>query len=148
MDWVIDTDVLARANDGDEHHDHCFNVLQLLGTIRMSGHVIAIDDEGRIDREYRRNLDPAGMVNRLLIRLGKDNQIRYVSGRLTNRIERGLRRLRFDSDDDVFVAVATKTSTGRLVAEESDYSDPVVDYLSSQGVRVIDCGTALAEVIG
>ena len=148
MDWVIDTDVLARANDGDERHDHCFNVLQLLGTLRMSGHVIVVDDEGRIDREYRRNLDPTGMVNRLLIRLSKGNQIRYVSGQLTNRIERGLRRLGFDSDDDVFVAVATRTSTRRLVAEESDYSDTVVGYLSSQGVRVIDCETALAEAIG
>ena len=145
MDWVIDTDVLARADDGDEHHDHCFNVLQLLGTIRMSGHVIVVDYEGKIDREYRRNLDPAGMVNRLLIRLGKDNQIRYVSGQLNNRIERGLRHLRFDSDDDVFVAVATRTSTRRLVAEESDYSDPVVDYLLSEGVRVINCEVGLAE---
>ena len=148
MDWVIDTDVLARANDGDESHDHCFNVLQLLGTIRMSGHVIVVDDEGKVDREYRRNLDPAGMVNRLLIRLGKNNQMRYVSGRLTNRIERELRRLRFDSDDDVFVAVASRTSTGRLVAEESDYSTSVVDYLASEGIRVINCEVALAGATG
>ena len=148
MDWVIDTDVLSRADVGDENHDHCFNVVQLLATMRGSSHVIAMDSEGRIAGEYQRNLNSSGMVNKLLIRLGKDNQIRYVSGQLTNRIERGLRRLGFDSDDDVFVAVATRTSTGRLVAEESDYSDTVVGYLSSQGVRVIDCETALAEAIG
>ena len=89
-----------------------------------------------------------GMVNRLLVRLAKDNQIRYVSGRLKIRNTRGLRRLGFDADDDVFVAVASRTSTGRLIAEESDYSATIVDYLLSEGVRVINCEVALAEATG
>ena len=148
MDWVIDTDVLARADVGDENHDHCFNVLQLLATMRGSSHVIAMDSEGRIAGEYQRNLNSRGMVNRLLVRLAKDNQIRYVSGRLKIRNTQGLRRLGFDADDDVFVAVASRTSTGRLIAEESDYSATIVDYLLSEGVRVINCEVALAEATG
>ena len=36
-------------------------------------------------------------------------KIRYVSGRLTNRITGGLDSLHFDPDDHVFVAVAHAT---------------------------------------
>ena len=142
---MIDTDVLVRAANGDEGHGHCFNVLQLLGTIRASGQVIVLDHNGYIDREYRRNLDQEGLVYRFLAMLASRGQIRYVSGSLNNRIARGLRRLSFDADDDVFIAVATRTTTHRLVAEESDYSDTVVDYLVSEGVRVIDCEAAATE---
>ncbi len=145
MDWVIDTDVLVRAEDGDERHDHCFNVLGLLGVILKSGHDIVIDDCDKINSQYRNNLYATGLVYRFLKTFASRGQVRYVSGRLINRLSTELRRLGFDSDDDVFVAVATRTSSGRLVAEESDYTDSVVDYLSSEGLQVLDCQAASAE---
>ena len=142
---MIDTDVLVRAEQGDERHDHCFNVLRLLGAIRASNHVIAVDDGDIINREYRRNLDSSGLVYRFLQSFASRGRVRYVSGRLTNRMSRDLRNLHFDPDDDVFVAVASISSSGRLVAEETDYSVTIVDYLSNRGVRVINCEVASSE---
>ena len=145
MDWVIDTDVLARADWGDDCHDHCINVLQLLGTMRACGHLIVVDHEHKIIEEYRRNLSPTGGVHKFLKKFEDDGKIQHVSGRLVERISRKLRLMRFDADDDVFVAVAHRSSSGQLVAEESDYTDCVIDYLGSQSVRVINCEAALAE---
>ena len=146
MDLAVDTDVLVRAQEGDERHDHCFNVLELLGNIRSSGHVIVVDYEGRIQGEYRRELDTGGLVFKYLIDIEKRGWFRYVSGRLSNRTAAGLRRLGFHDDDDVFVAVAARSSDGLLVAEESDYAPPVVAFLAQNGVRVMDCLTTRAEI--
>ncbi len=142
---MIDTDVLARAEQGDERHDHCLNVLRLLGAIRASNHVIAVDDGDMINREYRKNLDSSGLVYRFLQSFASRGRVRHVSGRLTNRMSRDLRNRRFDPDDDVFVAVASRSSSERLVAEETGYAVTIVDYLSNRGVRVINCEVASGE---
>ena len=148
MDWVIDTEVLARAEGLDERHEHWFNVNELLGIIRQSDHYIVMDYDGTIDNQYRKNLQPLGWVHRFLRNFVNQAKIRYVSGRLTNQLSEGLDLLHFDPDDHVFVAVAHATrgdSVGRLVAEESDYNDSVIEYLFGQGVQVMDCQAALAE---
>ena len=148
MDWAIDTDVLVRVDTGDESHDHCFNVMDLLGIIRQSDHYIVVDQGGLIEGQYRNNLLQVGWVHRFLRNIINQAKIRYVSGSLTNRITGGLDSLHFDPDDHVFVAVAHATrgdSVGKLVAEESDYTDSVIEYLSNQGVQVMDCQAALAE---
>ena len=148
MDWVIDTDVLVRAEGLDERHEHWFNINDLLGIIRQSDHFIVMDYDGAIEEQYRNNLQPRSWVHRFLKDFFNQAKVRYVSGRLTNRLTGGLDSLHFDPDDHVFVAVAHATkgdSVGKLVAEESDYTDSVVEYLSSQGVQVMDCQAALAE---
>lgn len=142
MDWVIDTDVLVRAEGFDERHDHWFNINDLLGIIRQSDHYIVMDYDDAIEEQYRNNLQPLGWVSRLLRNFINQAKIRYVSGRLTNRLTDRLDSLHFDSDDHVFVAVA-HASEGRLVAEESDYTDAVVNFLAAEGVQVIDCEAAL-----
>ena len=148
MDWVIDTDVLVRAEDGDENHEHCFNVMELLGIIRQSDHYLVVDYDGTIEQQYRENLQPLGWVSKFLKSFVNQAKVRYVSGSLINRITGRLDSLRFDSDDHIFVAVAHGTkgdSVGHLVAEESDYTDTVIEYLSGEGVQVMDCQAALAE---
>ncbi len=142
MDWVIDTDALVRADDGDEDHEHCFNIMDLLGTIRQSDHYLVVDYDGIIEGQYRNNLQPVGWVYRFFRNFVNQAKVRYVSGRLTNRLSSGLDSLRFDPDDHIFVAVAY-ASKGRLVAEESDYTEAVVEYLSNEGVQVVDCQAAL-----
>ena len=147
MDWVIDTDALVRADDGDEDHEHCFNIMDLLGTIRHSDHYLVVDYDGTIEEQYRNNLQPMGWVYRFFRNFVNQAKVRYVSGRLTNRLSIGLDSLRFDPDDHVFVAVA-HVSKGRLVAEESDYTEAVVEYLSNEGVQVVDCQVALNAARG
>ena len=86
------------------------------------------------------------MVRKYLQKWAKVGRIYFHSRQLTANLSEGLRRLHFDRDDDVFVAVASKTSSGWLVAEESDYSDQVITFLSGYGVRVIHCETAKTEI--
>ena len=66
MDWVIDTDVLVRAEGLDERHEHWFNINDLLGIIRQSDHYIVMDYDGAIEEQYRNNLQPLGWVYRFL----------------------------------------------------------------------------------
>ena len=66
MDWVIDTDVLVRADDWNENHGHCFNVMDLLGIIRQSDHYLVLDYDGTIEQQYRKNLQPRGWVSKVL----------------------------------------------------------------------------------
>ena len=148
MYWVIDTDVLVRAEEGDENHDHCFNVMYLLGIIRQPDHYLVMDHNGTIEEQYRNNLQPRGWAHRFLKDFFNQAKIRFVSGRLINRLTGRLDSLHFDPDDHVFVAVAHATkgdSMGKLIAEESDYTDAVIEYLSGEGVLVLGCQAALAE---
>ena len=146
MDWVIDTDVLVRAEQGQAEHNHFLNIFQLLTGIRRLDDFLAVDHEGLIDREYRKNLPANGNIYRFLKDLAFRRRVLYLSGSLSQRISSGLRNLAFDVDDDVFVAVAHRTSSGRLVAEESDYSGAVIDFLSGYGVRVMDCNAAQSDI--
>ena len=146
MDWVIDTDVLVRADNLVNGHNHWFNVIGILRDMYIRGHSLSIDHEGVIDSQYRRNLGPRGLVYKFLGMLASRGQIRYLSGQLPRGIDVGLRALGFDIDDDVFVAVTSRTSSGLLVAEESDYCQPVVDFLLEHRIRVVDCVFASREV--
>ena len=145
MDWVIDTDVLVRAENLANGHDHWLNVFRLLSSMDSLNHLLAMDHSHKVMGEYRRNLSPNGWVGKLLAKFAKRGKVRYLSGELPNRIYAGLRSLGFDEDDDVFVAVATRTTNKLLVAEESDYSQPVVDFLLEHRVRVVDCVFASEE---
>ena len=148
MDWVIDTDVLVRADRLDDCHDHWNQVFGLLHSIDRKHDYLAVDGEDIIKAQYDRTISRSGWVYRFVQKFISRGQILYVSGRLTNRLASRLRSLHFDSDDDVFVAVATRTSSHRLVAEESDYTDPVVEHLQTVGVYVVDCRTALSVAEG
>ena len=147
MYWVIDTDVLVRADKFDMEHDHFFNVNTLLLAIRNSDHTLAVDHAHRILNEYRRRIDPNGWVAKFLAEFEMQRQVYTISGRLTNRMTNQLRALAFDPDDYVFVAVAHNAPDSRLVAEESDYTTDVVSYLSGEGVSVLDCIEA-AKAVG
>ena len=146
MEWVIDTDVLVRAQNYDDNHDHWSIVMTLLSYIGDRDHFLAVDDQHIILGEYYDNLQPNGWVQKLIGLQIARKRVNYRTGRLGANISRGLRELRFDTDDDVFIAVAIRTPTGSLVAEESDYTPDVISFLSSHGVRVMDCQAAKAEV--
>lgn len=144
MYWAIDTDVLARADRLDTEDDLYFNVISLLNAIRSSNYFIVVDHDHRILGEYRRNLNPNGWVAKFLAEFEKQRQVYSISGTLNNRIANRLRAMGFDRDDEVFVAVAHNTPGSRLVAEESDYTPAVAEYLATEGVAVLDCAGAVA----
>ena len=145
MEWVIDTEVLVHADGLDDRHDHWNHVFGLLDSIDRQSDFLAVDHEDIIRAQYDRNINKSGWVYKFVKKFISRGKILYVSGRLTNKVSSRLRSLRFDPDDDVFIAVATRTSTHRLVAEESDYTDAVIEYLSGEGVLVLGCQAALDE---
>jgi hypothetical protein len=146
MEWVIDTQVLVRADENNNSHDHLFNVAHLLDSMVRFGHFLSVDIEGRIQGEYRRRLNPNGYVQEYLHYLVSRGRVNYYAGQLTNNVRRGLRSLRFDKDDDVFVGVAARISGGKLVAEESDYTLEVIQFLSVHDIHVMDCAAAVVEI--
>ena len=119
--------------------------MQLLMNMSNLSDFLVVDHGDEIKNQYERNLSRNGWVSKLLAKFVSRGRVHYVSGHLSARIYNRLRSLEFDDDDDVFVAVAGRTLSGLLVAEESDYSPQVVDYLSDQAVRVVDCALAKAE---
>jgi len=146
VDIVIDTDVLSRADRNDVIHDHYFNVVELLSTMDKLGHKLAVDNGHEILGQYHRNLTKTGMVMPFLSRFVKRGKILYLSGVLKNRLRNGLRGMSFDKDDEVFVAVCSRTGSRALVAEESDYSATVIGFLEVHDIHVMDCAAAKEEV--
>ena len=146
MDWVIDTDVLVRADQLGNGHDHWLNVFRLLSSIDVMGDSLVVDHEHIIEGQYRTNLSNTGFVVKLINKFATRNRIRFVSGVLPRQISSGLRSLGFHNDDDVFVTVASRTSSGLLVAEESDYCPPIVEFLLQHSIRVFNCVIASGEV--
>ena len=146
MDWVIDTDVLVRADNLGNGHDHWSNVMDLLSSMDRLGHSLVVDYEHKILGQYYSNLTRHGWIIKLLGKFSTRGRIRFVSGGLSDSTYTGLRTRGFHDDDDVFVAVTSNSSSGLLVAEESDYSQPVVEFLLERGIRVVDCAFASAGV--
>ena len=146
MEWVIDTDVLGRAQNYDDNHDHWSVMMRLLSSIGEQDHLLAVDGQHEILGEYYSRLGQDGWVQKWVSRQIARGRVMYYSGGLTINLSRGLRELHFHDDDDVFVAVATRTSTGALVAEESDYTQTVISLLSEHGVRVMDCEAAKIRI--
>ena len=142
MDWVIDTDVLARADAISIEHGHYFNVSYLLGHIRETSQSIAVDDQYVIFGEYHRTLRRNGPMIVFLTSLAQRGLVRYVSGNVPRKIQAGLAKLGFHDDDYVFVGVASRASGKTLVAEETDYSVAVVSLLVDHDITVVGCEDA------
>lgn len=146
MLWVIDTDVLVRAED--LAIDHGMNIFQMLGRLTDGNHRIVVDYTHQVLGQYYGNLSPTGWVFKILKQLVTRGQINYVSGNVPRNLSEGLDSLRFDIDDYVFVGVTSRSADRVLVAEESDYSPDVVRFLSDHGISVINCSAARIKISG
>jgi len=142
--WVIDTDVLVRAED--LAIDHGMNIFQMLGRLTDGNHRIVVDYTHQVLGQYYGNLSPTGWVIKILKQLATRGQINYVSGNVPRNLSEGLDSLRFDIDDYVFVGVTSRSADRVLVAEESDYSPDVVRFLSDHGISVINCSAARIKI--
>ncbi len=129
-EWTIDTWVLYEVDKGD------FDALDFLLAV-LRHHKVAFDHERHIEQEYQRCLKQTR--NRYLEEWFKKliaRQARvFYPGRLPNRHEQALLRMKFDRSDLPFVAVASQSKDKLLVSEDSDYTQQVCDYLQ-QHLRV------------
>lgn len=131
-DWTLDTYVLYKAAEVD------YDAIALLNKIILGGHLVAFDAEGHIEQEYRKCITKA-QRNRTpgCVALGKwfkvvVNKLAFkCCGKLHTKHRNKLKKLRFDTSDWPFVAVCFRTACRRLVAEESDYTEEVIDCLKN-----------------
>lgn len=136
-EWVIDTNILYIASNF-RPRAKMLQVHHLLTTIwETPQHKVAVDSEGKIEAEYKRCFSISNGRNEfqcqwwIYIKQIARKTVTY-SGNLSNKHTNYLiRRLRFHNDDLPFVGVASKTKDKLLVAEESDYTSQVREYLKN-----------------
>lgn len=137
-EWVIDTWVLYQVDSQD--FAKAIAAYHLLATIFLgSQHKVAIDmnAESKIERQYE------GCFNRIKNdfprkwwKHTKDFRLVYYSGKLSKEHTNHLIQMNPGLRKDLpFVGVASKTRDKFLVAEESDYTAEVREYLES-GLQV------------
>lgn len=148
LDWVIDAQILVDADNNVVDHGHLQNVLQLLTDIRKNNQPFCVDHYFYVLGQYRKNLNPTGTIAALLNDFMSRNQIRFVDDHPPRKLLNELRNLQFDEDDLVFVGIACHSSSGFLVAEESDYTAEIIDLLARHGVKVLDCQCACSKSNG
>jgi hypothetical protein len=130
-EFVLDTWALQIAQDC--RHAKSLATLTLLEEIKQR-HVITIDHGREVLREYSNNT--AGNTHAgqwLQLMLSRAGKIYWRHGALSNRHETELiNELRFDRADLVFVALASQGPNKILVAEESDYTPQIRNYLATE----------------
>jgi len=142
-EWVLDTWLLEIAQD--PFNEASLRALTLLEEIK-SRHRIGVDFEYRILREYFRYARADSHVGQWLrVIIGRSDKVVWRAGNVASeRKNKLLNDLGFDRADLVFVGVAAEGPDKVIVSEESDYSEPVRDYLAREmQVRVLSVGEAL-----
>ncbi len=143
---VLDTWALKISQDCN--HAKALQTLSLLEEIKQ-GHQITLDHGRSVLAQYFNNTPAnshAGQWLKLI--LSRSNKIFWRTGRLSNRHEVELvEGLGFDTSDLIFVALASEGPDKLLVAEESDYTPEIKEYLADNlGVSVLTIEEALAAV--
>lgn len=130
-EWVIDTWVLYQVSN--------FNFVAyhfLTSVLLKPQHKLATDNEGKIEKEYKKCFaNPQSEFQRAWWIHTKwiARKVVSYSGKLYNAHTNYLiERLRFHNDNLPFVGVASKTRERFLVAEESDYTTEVREYLKNK----------------
>ena len=142
-EWVLDTWALKITQDCS--HPKSLQGLTLLEEIKQK-HRIALDHGRQVLTQYFSNTPGnthAGQWLKLI--LSRNDKLFFRTGKLSNRHELALiDRLHFDRSDLVFVALAAEGPDKVLVAEESDYTPEVKEYLAGElGVSVLTIEKAL-----
>ena len=124
-DWTIDTWVLyevAKVN---------LCASSFINTVLRKQHYIVLDHEKEIQGEYERCFNLVNnQASRALRKWFRSILKRNRSNCLDRRCKRRLRALVFDQDDWPFIGVCVKSANKNLVAEESDYTPEVREYLN------------------
>jgi hypothetical protein len=130
-EWVIDTNVLAIT--GDPKSEKFLDAIGFLDRVRLNHH-IALDSQREIEAQYYRNINESTYARTWLSYMAsREGKLTWFDGQLSNRhVSALLNRLGFDRDDLVFVAVASKGSSKLLVLEDSDFNEPVTEYLKDE----------------
>ena len=141
MQFVIDTNVLVAAEQSNMD-----SVYFLASIAKMEELLVALDTEGRIVAEYRRNVDSQGFSAKWLNSLSRVvGKFHWYSGTVSKRVADRLSLLGFDRGDWKFIGVACGIPSERVIVADadSDWSDEVVEWLEADvGIQVVDSARA------
>ena len=146
----IDTWGLYKAAEVD------LDAITLLTTV-LQRHFVALDFEGHIVSEYERCINRTTrewrdypthkLVREWLAAIIRRRAVYSYSSRLNAEHRRGLERLHFDTSDMPFVGLCYRTPDKLLIAEESDYTDLVKEFLRNEmGINVVTMAQALEQL--
>ena len=150
MAFVVDTNVLIAANDGDETETHADEICRETCKRRlkslMERGVVAIDDKGLIVAEYKKHVKFGGgpyMGNAFFKYVFEnqysDERVRRVTVTLSQNEPPKFEELPdndFDPSDRKFLAVAVVAKATVLNATDSDW-DEQATLMDTLGVEVI-----------
>lgn len=141
-DWTIDTKILYMVEDD-------FRAINFLDNVRLRKHIVVLDFEGRIVREYRSCFNSVSYAMRkALNKWFSAIRIRYFSNCLDSKCRTKLTKLKFHQDDWPFIGICIKSNNKKLVAEESDYTDEVKEYLEGDlEINILSLQGALEDIL-
>ena len=128
--FTIDTEILkAATDDDDERYGQAIGLCEDIA----EAHRIGLDHDDAIHREYAPWLNASKYLTKWYWKIRNRGRACFCHGCLpaphTSCLLEGLK---FHDDDLKFVAVAYNSGHGILVAEESDYTDAVREYLAQE----------------
>ncbi len=123
--YVVDTCILVNANYQD--CEKAFPFLELLIMIKKE-HEICLDTKGEIWREYEKNGLYKGFSGEWYKNMQRANKIKYVKKTIGKKSKNELLKMKFDPDDIKFVATAYVCGK-RIISDDTDYSEEIVNYL-------------------
>jgi len=135
-EWVVDTCVLRISQD--PHDPRSLDALALLHLIKASDR-LAVDHGRAIVKQYMKHVPPKSHAGQWLkSMLSRADKVIFYPACLCARHRSALSALHFDPDDLVFVATASESVDKKLVSEDSDYSQTVMQYLEQNlGIHVL-----------
>lgn len=147
--WVVDTNVPVAANEPREENPHVSTecrkaAIRFLLHVVERGDGVLLDEQGEIEAEYRRYLDPRGQpgVGDLFYRHVHSNRASCKRIALPRRrngdyadLPQALVAANFDRSDRKFAALAKREAAPVVNAVDSDWLD-AVKILNRVGIRV------------
>lgn len=137
-DWTIDTWVLYEV----ANVNLCAS--SFIYTVLRKQHYIVLDHEKEIQGEYERCFNSLNnQASRALRKWFRSVLKRNFSNCLDEKCKIRLKALVFDQDDWPFIGVCVKSANKNLVAEESDYTLEIREYLNGLKINVLSVEEAL-----
>jgi hypothetical protein len=120
-DWVIDVCILDTVEKKEEPAMACVTFLYL--QIRYNEHV-CLDNDGVIVSVYESNVnlhDPSDLVGKWWKTVQRRGLVRDIFAHLPRKKADDLLRIGFHDDDLIFVRVAFRSVSKRIVSLDSDF---------------------------
>lgn len=120
-DWVVDVCILENVEKREESSLSCVTFLYLQSKKKE---FICLDSDGEILSIYESHVNlhnPSDLVGRWWKLVTHNDLARVIYAQLPKKVEDALLEMKFHDDDLIFVRVASKSRSKRIVSVNSDF---------------------------